>query len=437
MTGHDDGGRAAGRHREELGEPPLPGAGEGGRPPALEETTGRRGGNYVYQRNRLVVAVADLDAVRDALDGRDIRYEVRSDEDLVALGYVLFDLGGDAPPVPRLVDDLREGNPDLDVSPNHILARTSHARLVPVSQPRPADPLPDARGSDGRGVWVGVLDTGAVDHDYFRGRCRFRDQPGGDRDVLDHDGDALVDYVAGHGTFCVGVVLQRAPGATVVARRLEPADPPDDGEADQGWTTDLGLATTLRRLLDDPEWRRIAVLNLSVGGYTHDGRGLPLTGAALNMTFDVLPGLVVVAGAGNDGTDEPFHPAADKRVVGVAALDGRGRRACFSNHGAWVDASAPGVDVHSTFPATRGEAKLAPFPHEPPAGCADVLAPPEESAAFDGWARWDGTSFAAPRVVGEIVARMSPGRTAHAALADVLFGRGKRWQPGLGVVVGA
>jgi hypothetical protein len=58
-------------------------------------------------------------------------------------------------------------------------------------------------------------------------------------------------------------------------------------------------------------------------------------------------GVLVVASAGNfAGAPEQF-PAAHESVLAVAALDGDGRKAERSNHGAFVDLSAPGVDVLS------------------------------------------------------------------------------------------
>jgi subtilisin family serine protease len=70
-------------------------------------------------------------------------------------------------------------------------------------------------------------------------------------------------------------------------------------------------------------------------------------------------GIVFVAAAGNDGTDndvEPSYPANFEmnNVVSVAALDEWGNLASFSNYGATtVDIAAPGADIYSTFPGNR------------------------------------------------------------------------------------
>ena len=61
-------------------------------------------------------------------------------------------------------------------------------------------------------------------------------------------------------------------------------------------------------------------------------------------------GLVIVAGAGNDGTTDAFYPAGFDNVISVAAFDEDHRRASFSNYGDWVDMSAPGNVIMSTYP---------------------------------------------------------------------------------------
>jgi subtilisin family serine protease len=109
----------------------------------------------------------------------------------------------------------------------------------------------------------------------------------------------------------------------------------------------------------------------------------------------------VVAAAGNDGVhDRPHWPAAfagsalgfASQVIAVAAHDGTGLCA-WSNTGPWVDMSAPGSNIVSTY------VNHADFP--------------------TGFAQWSGTSFAAPYVVAAIAASHSTGSTVAAAVDDV------------------
>ena len=58
-------------------------------------------------------------------------------------------------------------------------------------------------------------------------------------------------------------------------------------------------------------------------------------------------GVIVVASAGNDGSDVAQYPAAYRNVISVAATDSNDVRWPHSNHGDWVDIAAPGVHVLS------------------------------------------------------------------------------------------
>jgi subtilisin family serine protease len=129
---------------------------------------------------------------------------------------------------------------------------------------------------------------------------------------------------------------------------------------------------------------------------------------------------VIVACAGNAGSDRPFWPAALKRVVAVAALDAKGQdRAEFSNYGWWVDACAIGDKVVSSF-----------FKYDAHTPVGEEL--------FDGYAAWSGTSFAAPNVAGVIAAYAARhGFSTSRAAAIILDPSSHRSMPDLGVLVDA
>lgn len=84
-------------------------------------------------------------------------------------------------------------------------------------------------------------------------------------------------------------------------------------------------------------------INMSLGGYTDT------TVEREAVAYAVSRGVVVVAAMGNDDTDTPSYPAAYPGVIAVAATDSSDRRASFSNRGAHVAISAPGVGVLSTY----------------------------------------------------------------------------------------
>ncbi len=66
-------------------------------------------------------------------------------------------------------------------------------------------------------------------------------------------------------------------------------------------------------------------------------------------------GGIVVASAGNDDWARPYtlYPGAYDNVVSVAATNQSDHMASFSNWGTWVDVSAPGLQIYSTW-ATGG-----------------------------------------------------------------------------------
>ncbi len=65
------------------------------------------------------------------------------------------------------------------------------------------------------------------------------------------------------------------------------------------------------------------------------------------LDFAHSQGVIVVAAAGNEGSDSPFYPAALDNVISVGASDTTDRIWTSSNFGSWVDLAAPGVNILS------------------------------------------------------------------------------------------
>lgn len=218
-------------------------------------------------------------------------------------------------------------------------------------------------------VTAAVLDTGLDPHPWFAGRAWFAEH-GHSPEVLDADGRDGQDRQAGHGTFVAGVLLQHAPGVAIRHHRVL---------SSLGLTDDFTVATGLHSL------GGVDVVLLTAGCHTADDRCPPV----LRRELAAFPSSVVVAAAGNGGTSRPLWPAALPDVLAVGA------DAAFSNHGPWVDATAPGVDVVSSH------VRLRPSPGS---------APGTETREY-GYARWSGTSFAAPRVAALVARLLRDGRT--------------------------
>ena len=89
------------------------------------------------------------------------------------------------------------------------------------------------------------------------------------------------------------------------------------------------------------------VINLSLGNYAsanflHD---------AIRYAYD--KDVVLIAASGNDNTESPGYPAAYPEVFAVAASDSHRNKASFSNYGNYIDVTAPGVNIASTYPSNR------------------------------------------------------------------------------------
>ena len=118
----------------------------------------------------------------------------------------------------------------------------------------------------------------------------------------------------------------------------------------------------------------------------------------------------VVAAAGNWGAAAPV--LARRVQAGAGRRRGRERkgqwaRASYSNHGWWVDAAARGTNLQSTF--TREKTKVAQ---------GATPRPTDPTIAFDGWAAWDGTSFATPIAAAMLARTMTRNGLATAAEAE-------------------
>ncbi len=84
------------------------------------------------------------------------------------------------------------------------------------------------------------------------------------------------------------------------------------------------------------------VINLSWGSLQRSSVGAEIIGFAVEM------GVVVVASAGNEGSERVVYPAAYPEVIAVGSIDLDGRKSIFSNYGPSVDITAPGNVIYST-----------------------------------------------------------------------------------------
>lgn len=109
------------------------------------------------------------------------------------------------------------------------------------------------------------------------------------------------------------------------------------GKNGSGWLSDI---------IEGLQWcinNEMQVVNMSLGTYSevqsfHD---------AVTAVYNA--GIVLVAAAGNDGVSTPLYPAAYDEVIAVAASDTNNQIPSWSNWGPYIDLTAPGVNIYSTY----------------------------------------------------------------------------------------
>ena len=353
------------------------------------------GVDYLYRQGQLICRTADLDEALRAFDA--IGQDRPSSAAAGAAGLRVLEIGDrDAA---DLADALASalGRDDL-VTPNHVLDSQVHMSMCPATEPVPSDgpvrDLPEPQGT--RRASVAVVDTGFVhalaDED---GYGRFSAVSGDSRaDAQVYaDGSDRIEPYGGHGTAAAACLLA-VSGAESTAVHVDSCLV--GGAVDE--VTVVGALTAAVESGAD-------VVSLQAGMYTREHVASVAFAAFRDEVLAAHPDTVVVAAAGNNGSDEKFWPAAFDWVTGVGGLTEDGSaRADWSNHGDWVDVYAPGDDV------------TVPFPNGTYEYHGGVTA-----EFTGGYAVWSGTSFATPAVAGLIARRMiEDGVDAPAARDRVL-----------------
>lgn len=88
------------------------------------------------------------------------------------------------------------------------------------------------------------------------------------------------------------------------------------------------------------------VINMSWGGSGGGNTGQNIVNYAFNK------GCILVAAAGNDNVTTVFYPANYNNVIAVASTTTNDQKSSFSNYGTWIDISAPGSAIYSTYVGT-------------------------------------------------------------------------------------
>lgn len=151
---------------------------------------------------------------------------------------------------------------------------------------------------------------------------------------------ATISDLFGHGTHVAGIAaaatnnINGVAGAGYNTVLLNGKVLGDDGSGYYSW-----IAKGIIWAAD----QGAQVINISLGG--------PSSSIVLKDAVDYAwnKGSVVVAAAGNFGNSNPQYPGYYQNVIAVGATDNNDVKASFSTYGRWVDVSAPGVNIYSTY----------------------------------------------------------------------------------------
>jgi thermitase len=225
-------------------------------------------------------------------------------------------------------------------------------------------------------IGVAILDSGiACDHLDLTNKCIEQ------VNFVDEHGSTLQD-VLGHGTHVAGIAAAATDNSI--------------GIAGVGWDSKVGSLKTcwedyslaifgiilgqcddadvIDAIMYATDSGKYQVISMSFAG--------PDVSASVETAVDYAwnNGMVLVAGAGNDYTQEFLYPAAFTNVIAVGSTDYHDNLSSFSNFGSWVSVLAPGTTILSTVP---GDA------------CGQPLGEPSDCYDYKS-----GTSMSTPHVSG-------------------------------------
>jgi thermitase len=215
------------------------------------------------------------------------------------------------------------------IGPNDLLYQEQYQWNLPAIRAENGWDL--TRGKEE--VIVAVIDTGVdLNHPDLKNRIIEG------HNILENNN--FPDDDNGHGTHVAGIIAsetnnQEGTAGITWYNKIMPVKTMEAG----GYGTSFDIAKGIMWAVD----HGADVINLSLGNYQ--------TSEMMKHAVDYAykHNVVMVAAAGNDNSTQPSYPAAYPEVLAVSAVDFNGSRASFSNYGDYVDVTAPGVQIPSTY----------------------------------------------------------------------------------------
>ena len=184
-------------------------------------------------------------------------------------------------------------------------------------------------------IIVAVLDTGIdKDHEDLSGQIV------GEVNFTD---SSTVDDIYGHGTHIAGIIAAKSNDIGIVGIA------PDVRLLNVKVVNDRGRCQ-VSDLVEGIIWavdNGADVINISI----EISEPSSAMEDAVKYAWD--NGVIIVAAAGNGGSQIPVYPAFYDNCLAVAAVNESDNLAPLSNTGSWVDLAAPGYKIYSTFPGNE------------------------------------------------------------------------------------
>jgi len=260
----------------------------------------------------------------------------------------------------------------------------------------------------GKGVVVAIIDTGVAFEDGKKGRKRGILVPDLKGTVLVAgydfvDNDVFPYDQHGHGTHVAGTVAQATNNDYGVAGLAYDAEIMPLRVLDGSGRGNFGDVADAIRFAADEDAN---VINLSLGSFVPSRE----VESAIKYAHD--KGLVVVAAAGNSGTNIRSYPAAFDHVIAVAATQYDRKATFYSNYGKYIDIAAPGGN---TLEDQNGDGKPDGIMQETLKRGADG------KIVFEPiFSLYMGTSMAAPHVAAAAALLIQEGITNPDKVEEVL-----------------